>query len=539
MSMKVTPPGELRHPGGHARDDGGRPAVIMADSGRTLRYGALETRSCQLAHLLRARGLSPGDHAAVLLGNEPAYLEVCWAAQRSGLYLTPVNSHLTASEVGYIITDCGAQALIAGGPAGELLPKLEPVISSVPVRLAVGAPLPGFESYDDAIAPYPGSPLPDETEGCLMFYSSGTTGKPKGVMRPLSGVPFGAGESELSILLQLIYGVSASSVYLSPAPLYHAAPLRWIMAVHRIGGTVVVMERFAAEAALRSIERYKVTHAQFVPTHFVRMLKLPRELRDSCDASSLQRVVHTAAPCPADVKRAILDWWGPITHEYYAGSESNGFCTIGPGEWLARPGSVGRPLVSAVHILDDSGHELGPGQTGIVWFGSGPAFSYHNDPERTARAFNDRGWSTLGDVGHVDEDGYLYLTGRASDMIIRGGVNIHPREIEDILIMHPEVEDVAVIGVPDFELGERVAAVIQPVHSDQAGAELAARLMAFCAERAARFKCPESIRFVTELPRLPTGKVLKRALREDGQREDGERRDGEPGAVITISEHGG
>ncbi|MGH3157704.1 MAG: acyl-CoA synthetase [Streptosporangiaceae bacterium] len=532
--MSATPPTALRHPGVHARDDGDRPAVIMADSGRTLSYAALETRSCQLAHLLRARGLSPGDHAAVLLGNEPAYLEACWAAQRSGLYLTPVNTHLTASEAGYIIADCGARALIAGGPAGELLPGMEPVISAVPVRLAVGDPLPGFTAYEDAIAHYPGSPLPDETEGCLMFYSSGTTGKPKGVIRPLSGVPFGAGETELSILLQVMYGIGDSSVYLSPAPLYHAAPLRWIMASHRIGGTVVVMERFDAEASLRAIERYKVTHAQFVPTHFVRMLKLPPEFRDSFDVSSLQRVVHTAAPCPAEVKRAIMDWWGPIAHEYYAGSESNGFCTIGPEEWLAHPGSVGRPLVSTVHILDDSGEELGPGQTGVVWFGNGPTFTYHNDPERTARAFNDRGWSTLGDVGHVDEEGYLYLTGRASDMIIRGGVNIHPREIEDILVMHQEVEDVAVIGVPDFELGERVAAVIQPVNSDQAGPELAARLMAFCAEHAARFKCPESVEFVTELPRLPTGKLLKRALRKDRGG-----RDGEPGPVTTLSEHGG
>lgn len=488
----------------------------MAGTGATLTYSALERRSNQLAQLLHARGLAVGDHAAVLLDNELAYLEVCWAAQRCGLYLTPINCHLAASEVAFIMADCGARALVAGSSLAKLLPALGSSLSSVRVRLAVGAALPGFESYEEAIARYPDSPVQDETEGRLMFYSSGTTGKPKGVMRPLSGMPFGAGEAELSTLLQIFYGFSPSSVYLSPAPLYHAAPLRWSMANHRIGGTVVVMERFDAEAALRAIERYKVTHAQFVPTHFVRMLKLPPQVRDRYDVSSLRRVVHTAAPCPAEVKRAMLDWWGPITHEYYAGSESNGLCTIGPEAWLERPGSVGRALVSTIHIVDDAGRELGPGETGRVWFEGGLPFEYHNDPERTAKAFNDRGWSTLGDVGHVDEQGYLYLTGRASDMIIRGGVNIYPREIEDVLVMHPEVVDVAVIGVADFELGEQVKAIVQPANAGDSGPELAARLMAFCARHVARFKCPASIEFVEELPRLPSGKLLKRALRTGG-----------------------
>lgn len=511
--MSITSPAELRHPGIHAKANGDKPAIIMAGSGATLTYRALEARSNQLAQLLRARGLTAGDHAAVLLDNHVSYLEVCWAAQRSGLYLTPLNWHLTASEIGFILTDCGARALIAGGSAADLLPGLQPYLSSLEVRLGVGPTLPGFDSYDEAIAQYPDSPVPAETEGLLMLYSSGATGKPKGIMRPLSGAPFGAGETEFTILLELFYGITGSAIYLSPAPLYHAAPLRWVMAAHRIGATVVVMDRFDAEATLQAISRFKVTHAQFVPTHFVRMLKLPAELRGRYRVSSLQRVAHTAAPCPIEIKKAILGWWGPIVYEYYAGSEGNGFCTIGPDEWLSHPGSVGRPIVSRVHVLDDKGTEVEVGKTGLIWFEGGPGFKYHNDPQRTSAAFNDRGWSTLGDIGHVDEEGYVYLTDRAANMIIRGGVNIYPREVEDVLILHPEIDDVGVIGVPDVELGERVVAVVQPARFSDAGPELAARLAAYCAAHIARFKCPASFEFMAELPRLPSGKLPKHALR--------------------------
>lgn len=515
--MSATPPADLHHPGIHARTGGDKPAVIMAESGGVLTYRELEARSSRLAQLFRAHGLAVGDHVAVLLDNEPEYFEACWAAQRAGLYMTPINSHLTASEVGYIIADCGARALVGGGPLQKLLPALEPALSAVELRLSVGPALPGFDSYADAIARYPDSPLPDETEGYLMLYSSGTTGVPKGIARPLSGVRFGAGETELGMLLRGLYGFSESAVYLSPSPLYHAAPLRWAMATHRIGATVVVMERFDAEAALRAVERYAVTHAQFVPTHLVRMLKLPAAARQHHDLSSLQRVVHASAPCPAEVKRAIMDWWGPILYEYYSGSEGNCFCAIGPEEWLAHPGSVGRSFISTVHVTDDAGRELGPGETGLIWFDGGPRFEYHNDPGRTAEAFNDRGWSTLGDIGHVDEEGYLYLTDRASDLIIRGGVNIYPREIEDILILHPDVADVAVIGVPDPDLGQRVTALVQPTRFQDAGKDLAARLIEFSAERAARFKCPTSVEFVETLPRMPNGKLLKRALGADGE----------------------
>ena len=502
---------ELHHPGIHAQADGTRPAIIMAESRATLTYRQLEDRSCQLARLLRAQGLSVGDHVAVLLGNEPAFIEACWAAQRAGLYLTPINYHLTAPEIGYMIADCGTRALITG-QAIRRSSQLEQYLPEVEVRLSIADGIPGFTSYEEAIAQYPAAPLPDETEGFLMFYSSGVTGRPKGILRPLSGVPFGAGETELSMLLQFAYGISAGSLYLSPAPLYHAAALRWVMAAHRIGCTVVVMEHFDAESALQAIERYRVTHAQFVPAHFIRMLKLPPEIRGRYDLSSLQAVIHASAPCPVEVKRAIMDWWGPIVHEYYSGSESNGFCAIGPDDWLSHPGSVGRALVGKVHIADSSGNELGVGETGIIWFEGGPSFDYHNDRAQTAKAYNSRGWSTLGDIGHIDKEGFLYLTDRASHMIIRGGVNIYPREIEDILILHPEVDDVAVVGVPDPDLGEQVMAVVQPSDIRDAGPELEGRLMNFCAERIARYKRPASIRFVEALPRLPSGKLLKRAL---------------------------
>lgn len=506
---------QLHHPGIHARADGTRPAVIMAESGTTLTYRQLEDRSCQLAHMLRARGLAVGDHIAVLLGNEPAFVEACWAAQRAGLYLSPVNYHLTASEIGYVIADCSARALITGKAMDES-PGLKDYLPELEVQLAVGTDVPGFESYEEAIARYPATPLPDETEGFLMFYSSGVTGRPKGILRPLSGVLFGAGETELSMLLQFAYGVSASSVYLSPAPLYHAAALRWIMAAHRIGCTVIVMEHFDAESALRSVELYQATHAQFVPTHFVRMLKLSPEIRQRYDLSSLQAAVHASAPCSVEVKRAIMDWWGPIVHEYYSGSESNGFCAIGPEDWLTHPGSVGRALVGKVHITDASGNELKAGETGLIWFEGGPSFDYHNDREQTARAYNSQGWSTLGDVGHLDKEGFLYLTDRASNLIIRGGVNIYPREIEDILILHPEVADVAVLGTPDPDLGEQVMAVIHPSEIRDAGPDLEARLMDFCAERIPRYKRPVSIRFVESLPRMPSGKLMKRTLGNGG-----------------------
>jgi len=507
-------------PGAYVATRGDAPAVIYVAAKQgtapdeiSVSFRELDERSKRFGQLLSASGLRPGDHMAILMDNNPRYFEVFWGAQRAGLYVTPINWHLKSSEAGYIIEDCGATALVISAALAVTAEALEPYLAAVSTRLVVDGDTPGYERYEDAIARFPGEALADEVEGTFMFYSSGTTGRPKGIMPPLDGAPFGSGGGTLLALIQQMYGLSSDSVYLCPAPLYHAAPLGWSTAAQRVGATVVVMESFDAEQALATIEEHRVTHAQFVPTHFIRMLKLPEAARAKYDLSSLEVVVHAAAPCPVEVKRQMLDWWGPIVHEYYAGSEGNGFCAAGPEQWLAHPGTVGVPLLGTLHILDDDGTELQTGEVGQIWFESNVRFEYHNDPAKTADAFNDRGWSSLGDVGYLDADGFLYLTDRVSHMIISGGVNIYPQEVENELALHPNVADVAVIGVPDAEMGEEVKAVVVAA-GVAPGPELEAALLSYCRERLAHYKCPRSVDFVHELPRLPTGKLLKRQLRD-------------------------
>jgi long-chain acyl-CoA synthetase len=503
-----------RHPGHHAALRPDRAAVVAADSGEVTTYAALEAASNRLAHLLRERGFRPGDHVAVLLGNDPRYFEVAWAALRAGLYLTPINWHLGPSEAGYIVEDCDAEALIAGADLAHVVDGLGEHLGRVHTRLSIGGTLDGFEELDAAVAEQPTTPIGDEVEGSYMFYSSGTTGRQKGIKPPLTGNPFGSG-TPLDLLMELAYGFDADTRYLCPAPRGAAAPLGWSVGTQRLGGTVVLMPSFDAARVLGEIAEHRVTAAQFVPTHFVRMLKLPDEVRAAADLSSLRTVIHAAAPCPVEVNRRMIEWLGPIVHEYYAGSEGNGFCAIGPEEWLAHPGSVGRPIAGAVHVLDEDGRELPPGEAGQVWFESPVAFEYHNDPEKTARTFNDRGWSTLGDGGYVDDEGYLYLTDRVSDMIISGGVNIYPQEIENVLALHPDVADVAVIGVPHPEWGEEVKAVVQPARPDVDARALAEELIAHCRDQLAHYKCPRSVDVRDEIPRLPTGKLLRRRLRAE------------------------
>jgi long-chain acyl-CoA synthetase len=488
-------------------------AVIAGDTGDHLTYGGLEARSNQVAHALRAAGLRTGDHVALVIGNRPEFYEVVWGALRSGLYVTPINWHLSGDEVRYIVEDCGASALIVDTDCAKAVDGLDRS-ARAGLRLAVGGPVDGFASYEDTLASFPSEPIDDECEGQWMFYSSGTTGKPKGIKPPVIGRPLGESTS-FAMLVGGLYGVTEDSVYLSPAPLYHAAPAGWSTTVQRLGGTVVVMERFDAEQCLALIERYRVTHVQFVPTHLIRLLKLPEETRRRYDLSSLQYVVHAAAPCPPEVKRAIIEWLGPRVYEYYSGSEGAGFCAIDSEEWLAHPGSVGRSMTGTVHIVDEAGNEQPCGDAGQVWFETASRFEYHGDEEKTASAFNDRGWATLGDVGRVDEDGYLYLTDRVSNMIISGGVNIYPREIEDVLVVHPGVRDVVVIGVPDPEMGESVRAVVEPADPDADEEELAQELRELCRARVAHFKCPTSFAFMDELPRLPSGKLAKRMLPAD------------------------
>jgi acyl-CoA synthetase (AMP-forming)/AMP-acid ligase II len=492
---------------------GDRPAVIMAETDAGLSFRELDAGANQLARLLAAHGLGVGDHLAILMSNELRYLEVAWAAQRSGLFYTPVNWHLTAEEAAYIVRDCGAKVLIASAALAELARRIAEDVPGLASRLMIGGARPGFEDYAAALAGYPPEPMADQVEGRYMYYSSGTTGRPKGITVELSGEPFGTG-LPLDRLLSTAYGFGPDSVYLCTGPLYHAAPLGWSLGTQRNGGTVVLMERFDPLRALELIERHRITHAQFVPAMFVRMLKLPEATRRGFDTSSLQVAVHAAAPCPVEVKQAMIDWWGPVVHEYYAGSEGAGFCAIDSPTWLRHRGSVGRALIGTPHIVDESGIELPVGEVGTVWFADAPRFEYHNDSAKTASAYDERGWSTLGDLGRLDEEGFLYLADRRTDLIISGGVNIYPREVEDVLTLHPAVADIAVIGVPDEEMGQQVKAVVQPVDPERAGPELAGELVDYCRERLAHYKCPRSVDFDPALPRLPSGKLLKRVIRE-------------------------
>lgn len=485
----------------------------MAETGQTLSYAEMDDASMRLAQLFHAAGLRPGDHVAILVENHSRYFEVYWATQRSGLYLTPINWHLKAEEAGYIIEDCGAAALITSAGLAGVAASLAPYLGGCRIRLVIDGSIDGFERYEDAVTAFPAERLAHEEEGSIMFYSSGTTGRPKGILRPLEGVGFGSSPGALVALLTAVFGVTKETSYLCPAPLYHAAPLGWSTAIQRLGGTIVVMERFDPAGALAAMERYRTTHAQFVPTHFVRMLKLPDEVRTGHDLSALQSAIHAAAPCPVGVKQQMMDWWGPKIHEYYAGSEGNGFCYVHPLQWLAHPGTVGKPLMGTLHILDEDGNELPAGEAGQIWFESGVQFEYHNDPAKTANAFNERGWSSLGDVGYLDGEGFLFLTDRISHMIISGGVNIYPQETENVLTMHPAVADVAVIGVPNEDLGEEVKAVVVLTDPSAAGPDLARELITYCRDRLAHYKCPATVDFTDDLPRLPTGKLLKRELK--------------------------
>ena len=509
-------------PATYAASDGARPAVVTA-AGRVVTFAQLEERSSRLAQALFARGLRQGDHVAVLLPNDDRTHEVAFALQRSGLYYTMVNTHLAADEAAYIVVDCGAHTLITSASLAPLAAELVARTPDVDLRLMIGTtpgePAPAdHTSYDEFVAGAPAEPLADEVEGSAMLYSSGTTGHPKGIRRPLTQQPFGS-DVVLSGMLGGIMGFAPGDVYLSPAPLYHSAPLVWSMTAQRMGGTVVVMERFDPEQCLALIEQHRVTHAQFVPTMFVRMLKLPAEVRAKYDLSSLRSVVHAAAPCAPEVKRRMIEWWGPVIHEYYSGTEGMGMTWITAAEALTHPGSVGKAIWGEVHICDDDGNDVPTGDDGVVYFAAragAATFQYNHDAEKTRQTFNDKGWATLWDVGHVDDEGYLYLTDRKLFMIVSGGVNIYPQEIEDVLVLHPAVADVAVFGIPDPEMGEEVKAVVQPAPgADPApGPELEQEIIAFCRANLSHYKCPRTVDFTDELPRGENGKLYKKGLRE-------------------------
>jgi acyl-CoA synthetase (AMP-forming)/AMP-acid ligase II len=501
------------YPAVHAAANPDKVAYTMAASEESVTYGQLDARSNQGAQLLRSIGLQAGDGIAILMENNARFFEICWAAQRSGLIYTTISSRLTAPEVQYILGDSGAKVLVTSHALRDVAAKLGETAEKLMGRFMVGGTLPGFDSWEASLAAQPSEPIEDEAEGTDMLYSSGTTGRPKGVRFELPNQPLGTPPA-LVALLKGIYGAGADSVYLSPAPLYHAAPLRFTMAMLRLGATCVLMEQFDAVAALRLIERHRVTHSQWVPSMFVRMFKLPEEDRSRHDVSSLRVAIHAAAPCPIPVKEKMIEWWGPILYEYYAGTEGNGFTSITSEEWLVHKGSVGRSLTAPIHILDDEGNELPAGEAGGVYFGGETAFKYHNAPEKTAESTSRHGYTTLGDVGYVNEEGYLYLTDRKADMIISGGVNIYPREAENVLVTHPSVADVAVFGVPNEDFGEEVKAVVQPIDMTDAGPELERELITYCQSQIAKIKCPRSVDFEAELPRHPTGKLYKRLLKD-------------------------
>ena len=510
-------PDALWYPGRWAREVPDRPAIVHADTGEAITYAQLHADAVRIARVLRERGLEPGDHVAWCLENRLEHLVVTWGARYAGLVATAISYQLTAAEIAYIVDDCGARAFVASPATGERATEVIEATPGVEVRLSVGGDVEGHERLEPLLE----GVSPEEPDGLVagtdMLYSSGTTGRPKGVAMPFRDVPLGTDPERLESCRRN-YGFVDDFTYLNPAPLYHAAPQRFCVRAHRGGGTVVVMPRFDAERALAAIERFRVTTGQWVPTMFVRMLQLPAEVRERYDVSSLTHAIHAAAPIAIPTKRAMIDWWGPILHEYYSGTERAGATYVDSHDWLERPGTVGRASEGVIHIVGEDGEELPVGEEGAVYFESAGDFEYHGDPEKTAAARHPKGWTTMGDIGRVDEDGYLFLTDRKAFTIITGGVNVYPQEAEDVLIVHPEVIDAAVFGIPNDDFGEEVKAVVQPAEwpaDDEAAEALERRLIDACRAQLAAVKCPRSVDFRRELPRHPTGKLYKRLLRDE------------------------
>ena len=511
------------YPGNHATQHPDRAAFIMASTSEAVSYREFEARTNRLAHLLRANDLQRLDHYSIFMENNNRYLECCAAGERAGLYYTCINHYLKGEELSYILDNSEskvlivskaklaiAQAALESSKGVSLCLVVDCEVSELPANHRSGLSYAVFSTATDA---YPDTPIVDESLGTSMLYSSGTTGRPKGILRPLPEQP----PVESLPLFQFLIGLwhyREDMIYLSPAPLYHSAPQAAVNLTIRMGGTVVIMERFDPEDYLSYVAQYKASHSQLVPTMFTRMLKMPEEHRASADLSSLEIAIHAAAPCPVKVKEQMIDWWGPIIHEYYGATEGLGFAALNSEEWLANRGSVGKIVLGELHVLDEDGNECPEGEAGELWFKTATEFKYFNNEEKTAEAMStDGSMSTVGDVGYV-KNGFLYLTDRSTFMIISGGVNIYPQETEDLLITHPKVADAAVFGVPNEDLGEEVKAVVQPLEGVGESEEFAAELMAYCAANLSRQKCPRSIDFDPELPRLPTGKLYKRLLKD-------------------------
>jgi len=502
--------------GKFAQEKADIPAIIMAETGDLLSFSEFDQRSSRAAHLLRSLGLNRLDHYAVFMENNIYYPEVCGAGERSGLYYTCINSYLTADELAYILNNSTSKIVFTSIAKAKVLEEALKQCPGISQCFVVDGEYPGdiFESYSAATESFPGTPIDDESLGTSMLYSSGTTGRPKGIIRPL---PDNIPDEQLPVysFLQNLWQYRENMIYLSPAPLYHAAPQGAVGLTIRSGGTVVIMERFDAENYLDYLFKYKVTHSQLVPTMFSRFLKLPEKVRAQADTSSLEIVIHAAAPCPKKVKEDMIAWWGPIIHEYYGATEGLGFTACNSEEWLAHKGTVGKVLLGEIAILEEDGSHSPQGEPGEIWFKTATEFSYFNDPEKTREATSaDGSMTTVGDIGYLDDDGYLYLTDRSTFMIISGGINIYPQETEDLLITHPKITDAAVFGVPNEDFGEEVKAVVQLMEGIEESETIVLELMAYCAENLSAQKCPRSIDFEDELPRLPTGKLYKRILKD-------------------------
>lgn len=503
------------HPRLHAESSPDKPALILAETGETITYRDMEERANRGAHVLRAMGIGNGRTIALVCENRLEYFDIVWAAQRTGIELVIVSSRLKADEIAYIVNDSGSSLLLIGEALAQTAQDLS-ARSDMPglERMVAVGIIAGLQSWIEMCRDAPATPVDDEQLGTRMFYSSGTTGRPKGVRIPSPGGP-AVQTNPGATMFQSFFRFDENTVYLSPAPLYHSAPLGFSISVQCIGGTVVMMRKFDPELFLAAIERHHVTSTQVVPTMFIRLLRLPKDVRGKFDLSRLGQVIHAAAPCPVPIKHQMIEWMGPIIEEFYAGSEGNLFVKLNSHEWLAHPGSVGRPVIGKIRICDDEGNELPVGEIGSIYVSEGRAFEYHNDPAKTASSRNPKhpDWTTMGDVGRLDEDGYLYLADRKDFMIISGGVNIYPQEIEDLLLMHHAVQDAAVFGVPHPDFGEEVKAVIQPHRWEDVGNDLGAEIIAWCRERLSHIKCPRSVDFERELPRAETGKLYKKELK--------------------------
>lgn len=478
--------------------------AIFDDTGQNRTFAELNANANRVVRVLQEAGLKPGDAVALLCSNRAEFCDVLFATLRSGMRCTPVNWHLTGDEIAYIVQDCEAKVLFADTRIRAAVEVAAPQCKSLQLKVSIGGHIDGFVSYESALLPFDGSDIPQPTPGYTMLYTSGTTGRPKGVHKP--GAVYGGFDPNAD---------RQHDIYLCTGPAYHAAPLAGNVRAPLMNGLpIVFLDKWHSEKVLEIIDQKCITHSHMVPIMFQRLLALPRELRDRYDLSSIKRITHGAAPCPPEIKLAMIDWLGPVLYEYYAGSEGGAGFLIDSEQWLRRPGSVGRrPDPEAAHILNDNGEECPTGVEGTIYLRISVDFQYYNDPHKTQKSRRDN-YFTLGDIGYLDEEDYLFLTGRSAETIIAGGVNVYPQEIDNELIKHPAVEDSCVVGVPHEEYGEEVKAVVQLKPSFAPSAALKEEILQFAADNLASFKIPRSLDFVAELPRSAAGKILRNRVRE-------------------------